>query len=73
MIPFTTDNWESTQAQCDKANEAYRLAAEKFFDGVDTDDLRKIEQLEKSLADKIGNYFNNDFTAAEIANWALSK
>lgn len=48
MIPFTTDNWESTQAQCDKANEAYRLAAEKFFDGVDTDDLRKIEQLEKS-------------------------
>lgn len=73
MIKFTTDNWEATQEQCDKANEAYRLAAETFFDSVDTDDFKKIDQLEKSLADKIGNYFNDDFTAAEIANWALSK
>jgi hypothetical protein len=71
--PFTVDNFEATQAQIDKANAAYNLAAESFFDGVDLDDARKIEQLEKSLADKIGNYLNDDLTASEIAQWALAK
>lgn len=70
--PFTTENWEATQEQCDKANEAYRLAAEAFFDGVNPDDPDDMERRKKWLCDKIGNYFNDDFTAAEIANWALS-
>lgn len=72
-IRFTTSNWDATQEQCDKANEAWNIAADTFFDGVDLEDFEKISRLEKSLDDKIGNYFNDDFSASEIANWALSK
>jgi hypothetical protein len=71
--PFTIYNWEATLDQIAKANAAYNLAAESFFYGVDSDDARKIEQLEKSLTDKIGNYFDDELTASEIAQWALSK
>ena len=71
--PFTVDNFEATPDQIDKANAAYTIAAQSFFDGVDLDDREAVERHEKWLCDKIGNYFNDDFTAAEIAQWALSK
>ena len=72
-IKFTTDNWDATQEQCDKANAAYQIAAQTFFEGVEHDDIEKINRLEKSLTDKIGNYFNDALSAEDIAHWALSK
>jgi hypothetical protein len=71
--PFTIFNFEATIDQIDKANAAYTIAAQSFFDGVDLENREAVERHEKWLCDKIGNYFNDDFTASEIAQWALSK
>jgi hypothetical protein len=71
--PFNADNWEATQEQIDKANEAYAIASVKFFEGVDPEDTVNIERHKKWLCDKIGNAFSDGLSAGEIANWALSK
>jgi len=71
--PFSSANFEATPEQIKKANEAYNIAAKSFFNGVDIDDTKKMQQLEKLLQDAIGNYFNDDFTSAEIAFWATGK
>lgn len=71
--PFNADNFEATQELIDKANEAYAIAAVRFFEGVDPDDANNMERHKKWLCDKIGNAFSDGLTAGEIADWALSK
>ena len=70
--PYTIYNWEATIDQIAKANAAYELAAEYLLRDIEPDDPR-IPDIEKAIVDSIGNYFNDDFTAAEIAQWAINK
>lgn len=71
--PFTPDNWEASDDAIAKANEAFRIACETWFDGVNPDDERKIEQMARTLIDRVGNAFDEGLKAVEIAHWATSK
>ena len=68
--PFNSDNFEGTEEQIKKLNEAYAMAAEEWFEGVNPEDVNKIKQMHKSLCDRIGNVFSDGLSAAEIAIWA---
>lgn len=71
--PFTTLNWpEATQEQCDKANAAYKIAAETYLKDISPFDKRLADR-QQALAEIIGFYFQDEFTAGEIADWALAK
>ena len=71
-MSFTIDNWgDTTQHDCDRANEALDYVIAYLCDGKETDDKR--EQLIKHAHDLVGNYYHPDLTVAEIVQWATSK
>jgi len=71
--PFNSDNFEGTSEQITKLNQAYAIAAEHWFEGVDFDNLEYVRQLESSLCNRIGNAYSEGLDAGEIASLAVAK
>ena len=72
-MSFTIDNWgDTTQHDCDRANEALGYVIAYLCDGQQKTQAQQ-DQLIKHAHDLVGNYYHPDLTVAEIVHWATSK
>lgn len=71
--PFNSENFEGTAEQIATLNEAYALAAERWFNEADPENIDQMRQLHSSLCNRIGNAFSDGLDATDIAIWATTK